>query len=147
MKREGNGVAVGDTVLLHYRLATPEGTEISSTFDDDPESFVIGGGELAENLERCIIGMAEGERRVFHLAPAEAFGATDPQMVRELDREDFPSRFPLIEGSLVEFEMPDGRSVTGTVRFWTDAKATVDFNHPLSGRAVAFEVEVVEICG
>ncbi|HSD61305.1 MAG TPA: FKBP-type peptidyl-prolyl cis-trans isomerase [Burkholderiales bacterium] len=146
MKGEGKSVAIGDTVLLHYRLATPEGVEISSTFDDDPESFVIGEGELAENLERCVVGLAEGERRVFHLAPAEAFGEADPQMVRELDREDFPSKFPLIEGSLVQFEMPDGRTVTGAVKSWTDDKVTVDFNHPLCGCPVVFEVEVVEIC-
>ncbi len=146
MKGEGRAVAPGDTVLLHYRLATPEGVEISSTFEDDPESFVIGEGELAENLERCVIGMAEGERRVFHLSPAEAFGDSDPQMVRELDREDFPGKFPLIEGSLVEFETPDGRSVTGAVKSWTGDKVTVDFNHPLCGCAVVFEVEVVEIC-
>jgi FKBP-type peptidyl-prolyl cis-trans isomerase SlpA len=146
VKGEGKSVAAGDTVLLHYRLATPEGEEISSTFDADPESFVIGEGELAENLERCVIGMAEGERRVFHLSPAEAFGEADPQRVRELERQDFPGNFPLIEGSLVEFEMPDGRTVTGAVKSWTAERVTVDFNHPLSGCPVVFEVEVVEIC-
>jgi FKBP-type peptidyl-prolyl cis-trans isomerase SlpA len=143
---DGKKVAAGDTVLLHYRLATPEGVEIFSTFDDDPESFVIGEGDLAENLERCVIGMAEGERRAFHLNPAEAFGENDPGMVRELAREDFPAKFPLIEGSLVEFEMPDGRTVTGAVRSWTDDQVTVDFNHPLCGRPLVFEVEIVEIC-
>ncbi|HEX9180813.1 MAG TPA: FKBP-type peptidyl-prolyl cis-trans isomerase [Burkholderiales bacterium] len=146
MKGEEGSVAPGDTVLLHYRLATPEGAEISSTFDDDPESFVIGEGELAENLERCVIGMAEGERREFHLQPGEAFGENNPQMVRELEREDFPAKFPLIEGSLVEFEMPDGRTATGVVKSWTGDKVTVDFNHPLCGRPLLFEVEVVEIC-
>ena len=146
MKGEGKGVAPGDTVLLHYRLATPEGAVISSTFDDDPERFVVGEGELAENLERCVVGLAEGEHRVFQLGPAEAFGEADPQMVRELEREDFPSTFPLIEGSLVEFEMPDGRTVTGAVKSWTDDKVTVDFNHPLCGSPVVFDVEIVEIC-
>lgn len=146
MKGERKGVAPGDTVLLHYRLATPEGVEISSTFDDDPESFVIGDGDLAENLERCVIGMAEGERREFRLRPGEAFGENNPQMVRELEREDFPAKFPLIEGSLVEFEMPDGRTVTGVVKSWTGDKVTVDFNHPLCGQPLLFEVEVVEIC-
>lgn len=143
---DGRSVAAGDTVLLHYRLATPEGVEISSTFDGDPESFVIGEGDLAENLERCVIGMTEGERRVFHLQPGEAFGEHDPHMVRELEREDFPAKFPLIEGSLVEFEMPDGRTVTGAVKSWTADKVTVDFNHPLCGRPLVFEVEIVEVC-
>jgi FKBP-type peptidyl-prolyl cis-trans isomerase SlpA len=146
VKGEGKTVAAGDTVLLHYRLSTPGGEEITSTFDDDPETFVVGQGELAENLERCVVGMAQGERRVFHLSAAEAFGEPDPQLVRELEREDFPAKFPLIEGSLVEFEMPDGRMVTGAVKSWTDQKVTVDFNHPLSGCAVVFEVEIVEIC-
>ena len=143
---KGDTVRCGDTVLLCYRLGTPNGKTISDNLGEAPEPFVIGAGELAENLERCVIGLPEGARESFHLGPAEAFGNTDPALVRELAREDFPARFELAEGSLVEFEMPDGRTVAGQIQGWTDTTVTVDFNHPLSGCPVLFEVEVVEIC-
>lgn len=139
-------VAPGDTVLLRYRLSTPAGETITDNFGDGPETFVIGAVELAEHLERCIVGLAEGAHRTFHLSPGEAFGETDSALVRELAREDFPKGFDLVAGSLVEFELPDGRSAAGLIQTWTDTTVTVDFNHPLSGCPVVFEVEVVEIC-
>lgn len=139
-------VAPGDTVLLRYRLSTPSGEPIADGFDGAPEPFVIGAGELAENLERCVVGLAEGAHETFHLSAGEAFGEPDTALVRELAREDFPRGFELEVGALVEFEMPDGRNVAGQIRGCTDATVTVDFNHPLSGCPVVFEVEVVEIC-
>lgn len=139
-------VGPGDTVLLRYRLSTPAGEPITDTFGDAPETFVIGAGELADNLERCVVGLPEGSRETFHLGPEEAFGAPDPDLVRDLAREDFPAGFELAADSLVEFELPDGRSVAGHIRTWTESTVTVDFNHPLSGCPVVFEVEVVEIC-
>ena len=139
-------VASGDTVLLRYRLSTPAGEPIADSFGDAPEAFVISAGELAENLERCVVGLAEGAHETFHLGAGEAFGEPDPALVRELAREDFPQGFEPAAGSLVEFELPDGRVATGLIRSWNDATVTVDFNHPLSGCPVVFEVEVVEIC-
>jgi FKBP-type peptidyl-prolyl cis-trans isomerase SlpA len=139
-------VRPGDTILLHYRLSTAAGEEVCGNFDEEPETFVIGAGELAENLERLLIGHPEDTHECIQLPPEAAFGEPDPTLVREIAREDFPAGFPLIAESLVEFRLPDGRTANGIVREWTDDSVSVDFNHPLCGCPIVFEFRIVEIC-
>jgi len=79
-----NTVAPGDTVVLHYRLAAGTGEELEGTFGGEPATLTLGRGELAENLERCLIGLASGEQRVFLLPPEQAYYARENLKLRLL---------------------------------------------------------------
>ena len=141
----GKAAQSGDHLTFHYRLRAADGTEIDSTFGSEPLSLVLGGGELAESLEQCLLGLQAGESGVFHLEPEQAFGVSDPSLLQQVPLEQFPAGTPLDENSLIEFTAPNGTSLAGTIRGRGQGYVTVDFNHPLSDCPVVFEVEVVEV--
>lgn len=137
-------VQPGDTLTLHFRLATLSGKELDSTFESEPISLRLGSGELDDNLEKLLIGLPVGVRHEFTLEPEQAFGYADPALIRELPRQAFPADLPPV-GSLVEFTQPDGSALPGLVMEIDGDTVTVDFNHPLSDCSVRFEVEILAI--
>lgn len=145
MNGNSSPIRHGDRVILHYRLGAVDGTEIDSTFGGEPVTLALGGGELAENLEKCLIGLEPGGRHVFYLAPEQAFGTSDRSLVQQIPLEEFPPDMPLDENSLIEFTLPNGTGLVGILKSRSQTHATVDFNHPLSDCPVVFEVEVLEV--
>lgn len=138
-------VRPGDTLLLHYRISTADGSEIDSTFAGEPLVLHLGVGEFAENLEQWLIGLPPGERHVFQLEPEQAFGVSDAALVQRVPLDQFPPDMALTENAVIEFQLPDGAMVAGTVKSKSQHDALVDFNHPLSDCPILFEVEVLEI--
>lgn len=134
----------GDRVALHYRLSAGDGTEVMSTFADEPIMLTLGEGEIEANLESCLIDLEVGRRYVFNLEPEQAFGLSNPEQVMEVPLDAFDD-LELEIGSLVEFALPDGETLAGHIKSANKDFATVDFNHPLSGCAVVFEVKIMEI--
>lgn len=139
-----SSLRLGDQVTLHYRL-TCAGETVVDTFAEGPETFTLGQGEIAPRLESLLLGLHGGDRRLFELAADEAFGAHDPDMVHDLPRGDFPAAMELNEGCAVEFELPNGQTLIGTLLALDDERARVDFNHPLAGLPVNFEVHILAI--
>ncbi len=138
-------VKADSLVTLHYRLARGDDTELVSTFGGTPATLQLGGGELAPTLEACLTGVLPGERHVFLLEPEQAFGPHNPQLVHRLARSALPPETePELHG-LLEFTSPDGHKYAGLVREIDDAGVLIDFNHPLAGKSVRFEVEVIGI--
>ena len=136
----------GDRVVVHYRISVPEGEVIFDTHEQgEPVTLEIGAGEMAENLEKCMIGLEAGEQRVFHLEPEQAFGLSDPELVQRIELDMFPDDVPVEIDSLIEFNLPSGEAVMGVVLDKTETDALVDFNHPLCDYPLRFEVEIVEI--
>lgn len=132
-------------IALHYRLANNDDVELVSTFGGGPATMQLGTGELAPMLERCIVGLSPGERHVFLLDPDQAFGVHNPQLVQRIAVSDLPSgTVPELHG-LLEFASPTGDRFAGFVRELDETAALVDFNHPLAGKAIRFEVEVLGI--
>jgi FKBP-type peptidyl-prolyl cis-trans isomerase SlpA len=132
-------------ITLHYRVATGAGEELVSTFDSTPAVLQLGSGELAPTLERCLIGVAVGERHVFLLEPEQAFGSHNSQLVQRIGITDLPpTAQPELHG-LLEFASPAGARFTGIVRELDADAVLVDFNHPLAGKQVRFEVELIGI--
>jgi len=135
-----------DSLLtLHYRLALADDSELVSTFDARPATLQLGSGELAPVLERCLIDLPVGERTVFLLEPEQAFGPHNPQLMQRFARNELPDAGELREMALIEFKAPNGAAYTGLVRELTAEEALVDFNHPLAGKAIRFEVDVIGI--
>lgn len=132
-------------IALHYRVANSDDVELVSTFGGGPATMQLGTGELAPMLEQCIIGIEPGKRHVFLLDPDQAFGAHNPQLVQRIAVTDLPAgTTPELHG-LIEFSSPSGDKFAGFVRELDAEAVLVDFNHPLAGKAIRFEVEVLGI--
>ena len=133
-------------LTLHYRLSDDEGNEFVSTFDLSPATLQMGSGQLAAPLENCLVGMPVQQRRVFQLDSSEAFGEHNPKLVERIARGALPADVELKENSLIEFGAPDGGAgFAGFLRELSDTTALFDFNHPLAGKPIRFEVEVIGI--
>ena len=145
-----NHVQPGSFLTLHYRLSGPDGADLINTFDDKPATLSLGTGELAPAMEARLLGLPEGARRSFELAPGEAFGARNDQMVQRVKRSlldemgDPDERYSI--GDVVQFPTPDRKSVYAGVLREIDGDVLVfDFNHPLAGRPVTFEVQLIGV--
>jgi FKBP-type peptidyl-prolyl cis-trans isomerase SlpA len=141
-------------LTLHYRLSGIDGTEHVSTFDMSPATLQMGGGQLAATLEACLLGLGVGEHHVFQLEADDAFGQHNPRLVERIARSALPPDIELKVNSLIEFGAPDGGvpgipgsggGIAGLLRELTETSAVFDFNHPLAGQPVRFEVKIIGI--
>jgi FKBP-type peptidyl-prolyl cis-trans isomerase SlpA len=143
-------VAPGSFLTLHYRLAGPDGGAVIDTFTDKPATLSLGTGELAPAMEARLIGLAEGARQSFSLEAGEAFGARNPALLQRVKRAllaelgDADASYHV--GDVVQFPTPDGQGTyAGVVREVGDDWLLFDFNHPLAGQPVRFDVHVIGI--
>ncbi len=137
-------VAADSLVTLHYRIALPNGQPLISTFEATPATLQMGGGDLLPVMEKLIIGLAAGTRHTFELGADEAFGPHRPELIERVKREHMPGE-EIEPMSIMEFTAPDGSRYPGLVREIDDRSALIDFNHPLAGKAIHFEVEVIGV--
>lgn len=139
-------VRLDSLVTLHYRIATGDDTEVVATFGSTPATLQLGSGELAPTLEACLEDLPVGERHVFLLEPSQAFGPHNPELVKRLPKEELPNGGADIGPlTLVEFAAPNGVKFAGLVREIDSSSALVDFNHPLAGKSIRFEVEIIGV--
>jgi FKBP-type peptidyl-prolyl cis-trans isomerase SlpA len=145
-----NLIHAGSFLTLHYRLAGPDGADLINTFADKPATLSLGTGELSPAIESRLIGLAEGVRTRFELAPGEAFGERNAEMLQRVKTSllhqlgDPDEQYRV--GDVVQFPTPDGRgSYAGLVREVGDDWLLFDFNHPLAGQPVSFEVQVIGV--
>lgn len=145
-----NLIQAGSFLTLHYRLAGPDGGDLINTFDDKPATLSLGTGELAPAIEARLIGLPEGTRTQFELAPGEAFGERNPELLQRIKRSlmrelgDPDEQYSV--GDVVQFPTPDGRGgYGGVVRELGEDWLLFDFNHPLAGQPVSFEVHVIGV--
>lgn len=136
-------IVAGSLVTLRYRLSC-EGRALVSTMDSKPSTFQLGTGELAPPLEDCLIGMDAPGQGSFDLAPT-AFGAHNEQLVRRVPRSEFPASAKLEVGEAVTMAIQPGQQASGLIREISDDWVVVDLNHPLVGKSVRFEVDVIGV--
>ena len=132
-------------LTLHYRITTLDGEEFLSTFDMSPATLQMGSGQMSENLESVLIGLSAKERFVFQLEPAQAFGMRNERLVERIARSALPAGMELKENSVVEFTAPNGATFSGFLRELDEQSGLFDFNHPLAGKPIRFEVEIIGI--
>ena len=139
-------IQAGSSVLINYTLALENGTVVESTQGTDPLRLLLGDGTFIESLEAVLIGMKVGERQCLQLDPREAFGFPDETNVHMLTRDKFPEDMPLEKDLIVGFTTPSGEEIPGRIMEMPDDDLViVDFNHPLAGHNVTFDVEVIAI--
>lgn len=143
-------VQPGSFLTLHYRLAGPAG-DVINTFGGKPATLSLGAGELSPAVEACLMGMEEGTRKTFELPAGAAFGDRNPEMQQWLARKVLTQMGDPNEtytvGDVVQFPTPDGQGqFAGVVlQLRDDAAVLFDFNHPLAGQPVSFEVQLIGI--
>ncbi len=143
-------VQSGSFLTLHYRLAGPQG-DIINTFNEKPATLSLDSGTLTPALEQRLMGLTEGTRTVMELPAGEAFGDHNPDMqqwvARKLLNELGDPMEKYAAGDVVQFPTPDGLGAyAGTVlQVGEDGAVLFDFNHPLAGQPVTFEVELIGV--
>ncbi len=139
-------IAKDSAVTLHFAIKLEDGSIADSTQQmGKPAKLVIGDGSLSENFEGHLIGMEKGESRSIPLAAADAFGMPNPDNIHHMDRSKFVGDAEVEVGTIMAFSGPDGMEIPGIITEIAGDSVTVDFNHPLAGRDVVFDVEILEV--
>lgn len=138
---DGN-VDEGTRVFLNFSLALEDGAEVDSNFGGEAVSFAIGDGSLLPGFERRIIGMQSGERKLFQVPPEEAFGQPNENNVQRVPRDGFDESLELELGLVCSFADASGGELPGMIVGFDDSEVTVDFNHPLAGHTILFDVQI-----
>ncbi|WP_028240863.1 FKBP-type peptidyl-prolyl cis-trans isomerase [Stutzerimonas azotifigens] len=131
-------------VTLHFALSLENGDVVDSTFDKQPATFRVGDGNLLPGFEQALFGLKAGDKRTLKIAPEQGFGQPNPQNVQVMPRSQFEG-MELSEGLLIIFNDAANTELPGVVKAFDERQVTVDFNHPLSGKALDFRVEVIDV--
>ncbi len=138
-------VEVGDQVQIQYKGTLPDGTVFDQSQEGQPLEFTVGGGDIIPGFDKAVTGMKLNEQKTFTIPAAEAYGETNPEMVRNFPRSSFPDSFEAKEGETVGFTDPMGRQHPGKIVTTTPDSVLVDLNHPMAGKDLTFEVTVAGI--
>ncbi|WOD27740.1 FKBP-type peptidyl-prolyl cis-trans isomerase [Alloalcanivorax xenomutans] len=132
-------------VTLHFAVRLMDGTEMDSTFGGEPATFVWGDGSLLPGFERAILGLKAGDRRSVFIDAQSGFGEYNEQNVQHFRRDTFAAPDGMEVGTVMNFADAAGAELPGVVSALDEQWVTVDFNHPLAGRELTFEVEIVRV--
>ena len=136
-------IQTGTSVTLHFSLALENGHIVDSNFKGNPATFSVGDGNLLPGFESSLLGLEVGDEREFIISPENAFGQHNAQNVQSVDRGNFDES-ELEIGSILSFQNGDGE-LPGVIIALEENQVMVDFNHPLSGKNIVFQVKIVEI--
>ncbi len=128
---------------IQYKLSHANGAVVDAS-DDTPFEFEIGDGQLDPCLESCVESCELGKQETFLMSPEQAFGPSYSEAIQTMSREEFPADMQIKKNAAVEFKTPTGDSYVGCIDKIDGDQITVDFNHPLAGCDVSFEVKVLE---
>jgi FKBP-type peptidyl-prolyl cis-trans isomerase SlpA len=131
-------------VTLHFALHLEDGNTVDSTFDKAPATFKVGDGNLLPGFENALFGLKAGDRRDINVPPENAFGQHNPQNIQVMPRNQFDG-MELTEGLLVIFNDAANTELPGIVKAFDNQQVTVDFNHPLAGKPLRFEVQIIDV--
>ncbi|YCS26973.1 FKBP-type peptidyl-prolyl cis-trans isomerase [Vibrio parahaemolyticus] len=133
-------------VTLHFTIKMKDGSVADSTHNmGKPAKFVMGDGSLSENFEQCLVGLQSGENKAIELKAQDAFGMPSPDHIHHMDRTKFVGEAEVEVGTIMAFSGPDGMEIPGIITEIAGDSVTVDFNHPLAGQDVTFEVEILSV--
>jgi peptidylprolyl isomerase len=138
-------VKQGDTVQVNYMGKLQDGTIFDSSVGRSPIQFTLGKGKLIEGFEKAVIGMNSGEKKTVVIPSAEAYGSRRNNAVVEVERTSLPLNLDVTIGQRLELTQEDDRKVLVTVAAVSETTITLDANHPLAGKDLTFEIELVSI--
>ena len=135
----------GDSVKIHYTGTLDDGTQFDSSAGRDPLAFELGSGQVIPGFDKAVDGMTVGESKSVNIPADDAYGPHHPQLVQEVPKSALPSDLEPAEGMGLQAEGPDGQAVNLVITAVQDESITMDGNHPLAGKALNFDIELVSI--
>jgi peptidylprolyl isomerase len=137
----------GDTVKIHYTGTLDDGTQFDSSAGRDPLEFQIGSGQVIPGFDKAVEGMAVGDKKNVRIEAADAYGERHEQLVQQVPRSALPDDLTPEEGMALQSQSPEGQVMMLMVTAVGEEEITVDANHPLAGKALSFDIELVSIGG
>lgn len=138
-------VGPGTRVTIHFSLAMEDGTLIDSNFDKEPAIFEVGDGNLLPAFEEVLFGLKEGDTDIYSMPPEKAFGQHNPSNVQMMPRSGFDPSITLEKGLVLSFADASQSELPGVVSEFDDTTVSVDFNHPLAGHTITYNVAILKI--
>lgn len=135
----------GDTVRIHYTGTLNDGSQFDSSAGRDPLEFAVGSGMVIPGFDTAVEGMTVGESKSFTIEPEEAYGVKQDHLIQEVPKSALPEGMTPEVGMPLQSQTPDGQVMDLEVTAVTDTHITVDANHPLAGKALTFDIELVAI--
>ncbi|MDX1674017.1 MAG: peptidylprolyl isomerase [Longimicrobiales bacterium] len=135
----------GDTVAVHYTGKLEDGEVFDSSRDRDPLEFEVGSGQVIPGFDRAVEGLEVGESREVTLQPEEGYGEPREDLVVDVDRSQFPDESEPEVGRQVQVQVAPGQNRIATITGIEEETVTLDLNHPLAGKPLTFDVELVDI--
>lgn len=135
----------GNTVKVHYTGTLKDGSVFDTSAEREPLEFKLGEGQLIPGFEKAVIGMEEGESTKIDIPVKEAYGEAREDLIINVPKDQLPEDVEPEVGMQLQVNQPDGQPVPVRVAEITDDELKLDANHPLAGKDLSFEIEVVEI--
>lgn len=135
----------GDTVRVHYTGTLDDGTQFDTSRGKDPMEFAMGQGQLIAGFENAVADLGVGDSCTVTLQPGDAYGDVNPDMIQDVPRHLMPEGVELRVGMVLQGRADDGRVDNFTVVSFSEEVVKLDANHPLAGKALTFEIELLEI--
>nr|WP_216652937.1 FKBP-type peptidyl-prolyl cis-trans isomerase [Vibrio aestuarianus] len=145
-RRNVTTIKQDSAVTLHFTIKLKDGSVADSTHNmGKPAKLVIGDGSLSENFEQCLFNLSAGESKSIELSAEDAFGLPNPDNIHYMDRAKFVGDAEVEVGTIMAFSGRDGMEIPGIITAIAGDSVTVDFNHPLAGQDVIFDVEILSV--
>jgi len=135
----------GDTVQVHYTGKIEDGTVFDTSKEGDPLQFTIGEHQVIEGFEQAVIGMSEGQAKTAEIPAGQAYGQHDERLVSQISRDRIPPDVDVSLDDRLQIRRPDGKTFVVTVTDVSEQAVTLDANHPLAGKDLIFDIELVDI--
>lgn len=145
MSNNSLAIGAGTQVTLHFSLKLTDGDVIDSTFDKDAAVFVVGDGQLLPGFEEQLIDLVAGEEKSFNIPPEKGFGMPNPNNRQIMSVDMFGPEMELSEGLMVSFADANKQELPGMIVSIDEGKVEVDFNHPLAGKDITFDVKILAV--
>ena len=135
----------GDNVAIHYTGTLTDGSTFDSSEGREPLEFEVGSGQIIPGLDVALPGMKVGDKKVVKIDAKDAYGPLNPEMRQAIPRDGIPEDIPLEIGVQLQMQTPEGQAMPVTVVDLDEATVTLDANHPLAGKDLQFDIEVVKV--
>ena len=137
-------IGAATQVTLHFAIKLDNGDVVDSTFDKQPATFTVGDGSLLPGFEQALYGLKAGDKRSLPIGPEQGFGQGNPQNIQVMPRAQFAD-MELSAGLLIIFNDAANAELPGVVKAFDANQVIIDFNHPLAGKDLTFDVEIIDV--
>jgi FKBP-type peptidyl-prolyl cis-trans isomerase 2 len=141
-------VKVGDKIKVDYEGKLDDGSVFDSSKHGDhshPLEFQVGSGQVIKGFDEAVVGMEKGDEKEFKIAPAEAYGERNPELLKKIPRSQLPQDQEPKQGMVLLLKTKEGQQIPARIMDVTDNEVTIDLNHPLAGKNLTFKIKLVEI--